>query len=606
MLKISTPVFRLYFLSAILLLGLGVLAMKLWLEQIQRSQAHNAKVSRQSIRMIRQPALRGKIYASNLEILADNYPVYHVYLYLAEMRLPGPFRKTYDHIEKVIAQIAASIERPNDNTREDITRHINTKPGLPYVAFKNLSPEEIAKVNTIALTEKGVAIMPDTARIYPYGSLAAHIIGYTRLKDPSQAADRREFFYYIPDQTGVTGIERVFDQPPRDIGLSDIRGLCGLPGHQVVRVDNRGFVDQVLPGGVQPLNGNSIVTTIDVEAQEIAENLLQGYDGAFVLLDARTGEIKALASAPTFSLSDFSPVRNNPRINALNNDPTRPQYNRALLGAYMPGSIIKPLIGLELLEAGISPELTVECTGVTHIGDSKIRCTGIHGDVDLEFGLERSCNAYFNVMGLELGLEKIRAAMIDAGLGTPTDCGLPEASGLLPSAKNKRRPWTPYDNALVSIGQGTIELTPLQAVVYTAAIANGGKLMQPTFLREIRDPEGLLLYRNAPQLNRQMKATPEHLAIIKEGMRRVVNSPRGSGRLAQMQDLTLYGKTGSAEVGVKPNHTKNTFFIAFCYVGEEIYAAIILVVGGDSGGTTCAPLMKRFFSSWSGTRGNTE
>jgi len=596
-LRQNLPFTRLLVLSGVILLGLCALGFKLYLEQIRRTQSHNSRISRQSIRMIRHPALRGRIYTSDFQLLADNVPVYNVYLYLAEMRRPGSMRKTLDHIEAVIARIAEVTGRENTVTRDDIIRHINIKPGLPFVPFENLNVGEIARANTVAMTVEGVAITPETARIYPFGQMAAHLIGYTQLRDPAQAADRRDYFYYLPDQVGVSGLERAYNQLPGEIGLQSVRGLCGIPGYDSVRVDHRGFVDQVL-GGEAPLNGNSLITTLDFDAQRVAENILSGQEGAFVLLDADTGEVLAMASSPTFNLSDFSPVRNNANVNKLRDAPMSPQFNRALLGGYMPGSIIKPLVSLAILNDGISPAETVECTGRTHIGNSSIGCTGQHGQVDLELGLERSCNAYFTVRGMELGLEKIRAIMEAAGFGSTSGIGLAETAGLLPGPKAKGSRWTAFDNALVSIGQGTIKVSPLQAAVYVAALANGGKVMYPTLLHEIRDPQGVLLYSAAPRLRRRLPVTQSQLEIVKQGMHRVVNAPRGSGRQAQMKQLTLYGKTGSAERGPRHNRRKDTFFACFTYHEGKTYAALLLVADGDSGGSTCAPLMRRFFSDW--------
>lgn len=603
--KFSTASIRLVILGGVILLGLGVLAVKLYLEQIRRTQSHNQRISRQSIRMIRRPALRGRIYTSDAHILADNIPVYNIYLYLSEMRRPGSMSKSLDYIQEVVGRLATAIGRKNTITREDIIRHINIKPGLPFIAFENLDAEEIARANNIAMISDGIVIMPETARVYPYGALAAHLIGYTRPRDPAKASDRRDYFYYIPDQVGISGLERTYDRLPEEIGLQNVRGLCGMPGFDIVQVDNRGFVAQTLPGGEAPLDGNSLITTLDFRAQQIAEELLTGHKGAFVLLNAETGAVLAMASSPTFSLSDFSPFPNNPRINELNRDSDRAQLNRALLGTYMPGSIVKPLIGLAILNDGISPTDSVECDGHTSIGNSFIRCTGHHGEVDLQLGLERSCNVYFNVRGMELGLDKIRSVMQDAGFGSPTGIGLVEAAGVIPGREEKERSypgtrWTAFDNALAAIGQGTVKVTPLQAAVYAAALANGGRVFQPKLLKAIRSPQGALLYSAAPQVRHHLPATRDQLDIIKEGMRRVVNAPRGSGRQAQMKQIVLYGKTGSAEVGPRNNRHKNTFFICFCYYKGQTYAAVILIEEGDSGGSTCAPLMRQFFSRWLG------
>lgn len=602
--QISQVNLRLMILSATMLLGLLALTFKLGFEQIQRHLVYDKQISNQSIRLIRSPALRGRILTADYKILADNQPNYEVCLYLAEMRLPGNRNRTLDHIEHVINTIALQIGRENLTKRADIIRHMNTQPGLPFTAFFDLDEREIARVNEIAMNFKSISIVPQTARVYPYGSLAAHIVGYARLRDPSRAYDRKDFFYYISDYSGVSGLEKAYDNIPSSNpgDLREIRGLCGIPGFQIAQVDNRGFVDQLLPGGEQPLNGNSIVTTIDFHAQDLAESLLNGLKGAFVLLNADTGAVIAMASAPTFNLSDFSPRPNNPAIRALFKDKNSPQLNRALQSAYMPGSIIKPLIALAVLKDGVSPSATSTCTGRFEIGNSAIRCTGIHGDADLRYALERSCNSYFVDFGLKLGFNKIRSIMEDAGLGRSTGIELSEASGQLPDKAYHRSAfgskWTEFSTGLVSIGQGVVLTTPLQAALYAAALGNGGKLMQPYLVQEIRDKDGLRLYNAIPTVKSIMPVTQQQLDIVKEGMRRVVSAPRGSGREANVDGIEVYGKTGSAEVGPRHNRHKNTWFICHFRHHGHSYAAAIIIEHGESGGSTCAPLIASFISKW--------
>ncbi|MFA6658323.1 MAG: penicillin-binding transpeptidase domain-containing protein [Victivallaceae bacterium] len=602
--KISQSVIRILILSSFMAIGMLTLLLKLGFEQIHRHSSYDKRIINQSIRLIRNPALRGRILTADHKILADNKPDYEVCLYLAEMRLPGKIGKTIDHIEKVIADIALRFGRPNQIKRAEIIRHINTRPGLPFTVFSNLNEREIAIVNEVAMNLKGISIVPQSSRFYPYGSLAAHVVGYARLRDPMRASDRKDYFYYISDYSGVSGLEKAYDNIPDEHPgeLRGVRGLCGIPGFQIVQVDSRGFVDQVLPGGEAPFNGNSIVTTINFHAQDLAENVLRGYKGAFVVLDADTGAVIVMASAPSFNLADFSPKPNNPVIRALFKDKDSPQLNRALQSAYMPGSIIKPLVALAILKEGISPSETALCQGRVEIGNSAIRCTGIHGDADLLFALERSCNCYFINFALQLGVDKIRDVMEDAGLGSSTGIELPETSGQLPDKDYQRNrfgsKWTDFSTGLVSIGQGVILVSPLQAAVYAAALGNGGKLFQPYLVQEVRDKDGLLLYNAEPQIKRSLSVTDEQLAIVKEGMRRVVSAPRGSGREAAVSGLEIYGKTGSAEVGPRNNRHKNTWFIChFSHEGRN-YAAAMIIEQGDSGGRTCAPMMSAFIKKW--------
>lgn len=580
-----------------------ILGIKLWHEQIRKGYKHRHNISKQSIRRIRIPATRGKILTSDLHVLADNSPSYDVYLYFEEMR-QNRRSKTITYIENAISQIDAILNRPKKINNLDIRRHMNKRPGLPFKVAANITQKQMAEIFELSSKVKGLGIIPNGRRVYPAKDIAAHIIGYTRPEDPQKASDREEYFYYLPDLKGVRGVEEQFDTLP----FSDktIRGLKGYPGFSLVQVDHRGFVYKTLIDEIKPLSGNNVVLTLNWRAQKIASDLLKGLRGAFVLLNADTGAVLAMVSAPSFDLSNFSPKLTSKSYQKLINDPDMPLFDRVTHGEYTPGSIVKPLVAFALLNYGINPDDEIFCDGKTMIAKARIRCSswrhGGHRDVDMRHAIEKSCNDYFIEKGKCLKMEDLRDIFKSAGFGRITRLGLPERSGRLPAREDKQRiagfPWNQYDTSLLCIGQGYLNISPLQAAVYTAALSNSGLLYKPYLLQDIRNSEGTVLYRTNPQITGKLDTNPADLEIIQEGMHMVVNSPEGSGKKAKNSVIELYGKTGTAELKVKGKKLQNTWFICFGKHKGTNYAAAVLVENGISGGQTCAPIARAFFTEY--------
>jgi len=279
----------------------------------------------------------------------------------------------------------------------------------------------------------------------------------------------------------------------------------------------------------------------------------------------------------------------------LSESPGHPFQNKVFQGVSMPGSIVKPLVALAILENGVKPEDEIECDGATHFADgSRIRCwawqSGGHGMLSLLDAIKVSCNDFFIENGMKLGIDKLRDMYASAGIGSRTGVGLPESRGVLPGGSRWPN-WNVYDTALVSIGQGKIQLTPIQAVSYAAALANGGKLWTPYLVRAVRNPETGWKETIRPVLRGRLKASPENIEIVRDGMFRAVNAPGGGAARARLQGMTVYGKTGTAEVGSKDNRTKNTWFIGFAKLPSgRLLAVAVLVFKGEAGNKTAAPL----------------
>nr|HPN85329.1 penicillin-binding transpeptidase domain-containing protein [Victivallales bacterium] len=439
---------------------------------------------------------------------------------------------------------------------------------------------------------------------YPMGDFACHIVGYLGKEDPSLAENREKFFYYQPDYVGKTGLERLCDRNIDQFGVK-IGGLRGAEGYSFVRVDTQGFVNETIETVVPPEHGKNLVLTIDSRAQETAEFAMIGSIGAFVLLDCSNGDVLAMVSSPSFNPGIFIPSVSKTEFSQISQDPRRPFVNRAISSAYTPGSIFKPLIALAMLRSGISPEHKSYCPGYFQVGNQRVRCwrTSGHGELDMREAIAQSCNVFFMEGAKEIGFDRIKALVSEAGIGKKTGFILTESSGVAPSREYKKRTsgenWNVFDTIILSIGQGTILVTPLQVATYMSAIANGGKAFSPRIIKAAYDSSGNLISENTKKdLCVDIKVEPEDFEVVRNGMFDVVNAENGTGKRAASEKIKVFGKTGTAEIKTKDAKRKNTWMAGFAEKDGARYAFAIVVEDGVSGGMTCAPKIKQFFNGW--------
>lgn len=572
----------LIFLSFILL---SVLGLQLWNTQVLHGHDYEDKAKMQSLRKIRIPPLRGSILTADGVAIAGNRVSWDLQFHPSEMRRANR-NKMVEHIMAEADRAARCIGRENQLTEKDLRYHLSNLPGIPLVLFRDLNPQELLRIKELYPRIEGMEIANTPVRKYPFGSLAIHLIGYTRQSDPSRAEDRLEFNYYVPDLKGIMGLEKMCDD-----------ALRGSPGQELVMVNSAGFVSEMLEAPTPAREGEEIHLTLDLRAQQIAEKLLQHKVGSIVVMDTMTGAVKAMASSPTFTAEDF---RYKKRYHALAENPDLPFLNRATMGVYMPGSVIKPFTGLAALASGVTPDAVVRCTGRTRHGyGNGIACNNRygHGDMDLMNGLKKSCNVYFIENGVQCGIDALSTVYASAGLGSETGIEIAERKGYCPANGPK---WNASETAFVSFGQGKILVTPLQVATAYAALANGGTLWRPYIIDRISAPGMIGGKVTAPQKRGTLLATPEALNAVREGLFRVVNEDGGSGVRARISKTTVYGKTGTADVDTKTLPTKHVWFAGFAEnpVTKRTYSIAVLIERGDSGGGTAAPLVGAFFDQW--------
>jgi len=566
----------------------------LWRIQVARGQEYQKNLVRQSVRRIRIPGMRGRIFDRQGRILADDAPSYCLAIYLEELRRPGPWKKTVDRVMELIEKLSGILELPPQLSRRDVERHIHRRLPLPLIAWRNLDERAMARWAERGLFIPGADIYTEATRRYPYGRSACHVLGYVGRASPA-GDDGGYYHYYLPEMEGRAGVEKHFDEL-----------LRGRAGGRLVRVDVAGFRHDDL-GFRAPQAGADLKLALDVEIQQAAEEALGESDGAVVILDPRNGDVLALASSPGFDPNGFVPAISSADWARLIGNPHKPLMNRALAGRYAPGSTFKPVVALAALENGrASPSTRFNCPGYFMVGKHRFLCwyTRGHGMLDMRGALEHSCNVYFYQLGLKCGYPAIFHMAAALGLGRRTGIALDyERAGLLPDDAWKRRvygdAWRDGDTCNASIGQGPILVTPLQMAVVVAAIANGGRVYRPRLLLGVRKPGSKTFETVAPEMVNDLHFSRRALSVVREGMYAVVMSATGTGRRARVPGLEIAGKTGTAEYGRKGSGLKYGWMIAYAPYRNPRYAVAMVIERAQSGGATTAPrialLFKRIF-----------
>lgn len=566
----------LLFLSAVLYL---VVIVRLAYLQLFKGSHYRELAERNYVRKRIIYPQRGDILDRRGEKLAHDVPKYMLLLDHQKLQDEESLKKVLSNLEELFG------------VRIDYETIRRRKAIEPVVLMELKTQEEIDKFYNYSYKLPGVFINTVPTRNYPMGEMCAHVVGYVTF--PSER-EMEKYGERIGSQSlvGAYGLERAMDEE-----------LLGRVGAEEVMVNAIGKVIGTV-GYREPQKGITIVTTIDARIQRIAYEVFRDSGqraGAVLIIDTRTGEVLALVSYPS-----FDPNRIRDLWTQYNQDKLKPLFNRVTQGKYPPASVIKPALGIALLERGVSPKEGVVCRGYFELGDRRFACWNRrgHGWENLHDAIKDSCDVYFYYYGYyRLGPRGIEKVLRDFSYGEDIPFELPLAKGFIPTPEWKRskfkEPWYGGDTVNMSIGQGFIKATLFEQTLMMMAIANDGVIYRPLLVKEKRDAEGRVIWRATRSVYKVVRSKPEYFALVRESLRDVVRS--GTATSARSSIVEIAGKTGTAQVSPLsakrkhlPYHLRDhAWFVGFAPYRDPIFVIGVLVEHGGSGGAVAAPIARK-------------
>ena len=545
------------------------------------------------------PAPRGQITDRNGYPLAQNRLSYNLAL-----QFPTPLdwsdAKVLAFARQHITFAKGFLGRNIGISDQAILVHYHNRGVLPLILIEDLHPEELAAARR-GLTS-ALVLQQAYARIYPNGELASHIIGYTGKEAPLSIRPIENKDLIFPESQGREGIEKAFDYQ-----------LKGRPGSLHATYDGEG--NKTSERIAQPpVPGDNVITTLDQNLQRICEKVLSENckRGAIVIIDPWSGEILALASWPQYNPNHFVPVINPEIYRQLSQDPADPLLPRAFRSAYPPGSTFKTIVGLSGFQSGkltakdiFSGPTAIDIGNVTFHNWKKFDA----GRLNFVEALTQSCNTWFIQAGLKIGATNIIDWTKRLGFGRKT--GIPlhaESKGNIPD--EEKRKLLKGDVANMSIGQGVLEITPLQMAQAYGVIASGGQFHQTRLVKQIQGLDNKVVAAYPDRLRDDLQIKPEDLETLRKALIAVTEDGQGTAHLAQVKGTTIAGKTGTAQWGGGGNKDKQrtaAWFAGFIPADHPQYAFAALYEGepGDNsihGGSHAAPLIGKVFKEVYGSK----
>jgi penicillin-binding protein 2 len=550
--------------------------------------ARLAEANRTRLRVLAAP--RGLILDRHRVILADNRASFKVSL----------VRENVKDMDGSFAAVSRLLGIDEPTLRERVGLHADLPLFEPVVVADGLDANAVVPIESRRLEFPELVVESEPQRYYPNGSLAAHVLGYLQELTPEELRSETRRTKRAGEMVGRTGVEREYDDT-----------LRGEDGFVVELVDSLGRMREA-QAHQYPEQGREVVLTIDYELQALAEEALTGREGVVVALVPDTGEVLALASSPTYDPNRFITRFTPAEWSQLTTDPLSPLENRAIRGLYAPGSIFKLVMGLGGLDFGfVTPGTTVYCSGATEIYGAVRHCwfEPGHGAMDIVDAIKNSCNIYFYQLGRRMSIDMIAQAAGWVGLGRKTGIDLAgEKDGLVPSSEWKERttktPWYPGETISVAIGQGQLQVTPIQVAAMTARIARRGKpVPAPHLLMRSRADGPAEAASPGDKVEEAFKeATFERIIA---GMWKSANDG-GTGQGARVEGFDVCGKTGSTQVMSRENAERlaqagqvvktHSWFSGFAPRDRPRIVVTVLVEYGGGGGATAAPVAGRILA----------
>lgn len=588
-------------IAGIVLVCMLLVIGRLYYLQAIRGNFYRLFSEENSIREAAIPALRGMMLDRNGVALVENRAAFDLVLipqYVLDKK------KVFSSLERFL-----NIPRPLLETAW--SKRLGQPAYQPIVLLEDTDMDVVSWVRSHKspwgrlrsdLDLRGVEVRLRYEREYPDSDIASHVLGYLREVDRERLKKLEEKTpgrYRKGDQVGIGGLEQKWDLVLRgEDGFQ--QKVVNAVGREIsFAAVEEDLIQKEAKGGAQ------LQLTLDSRLQKIARNYFQGKRGAAVALDPRDGAVLLFYSAPSFDLNRLGGEKGNEYWSEIADHPDRTLLNRAVQGAYPPGSTYKMVVGLAGLQEGvIKPGSQFHCSGGLQFGNRRFGCwkSEGHGTVSIHGALVASCDVFFYNVGLKLGVDRLARYAQGFGLGSLTGIGFPsERSGLIPTSEWKQRvyksPWHEGETLSIAIGQGYNLVTPLQSAVMISVIANGGRRVHPYLVKN---------QPTHPSSPKDVVFSKETVEIIRKSLIGVVAEDEGTAHRLSLLQIPMGGKTGTSQVvslgkscggGRCEDHA---WFVAFAPAENPVIAIAVLVENGGHGSSAAAPLAGELIKEYLG------
>ncbi|KPZ14758.1 Penicillin-binding protein [Pseudomonas syringae pv. viburni] len=584
-------------IACAVLVGLlaACLVVQMYFLQVTEFDYHSTISENNRVHVLPIPPERGLIFDRNGEVLADNRPSFNLTL----------TRERAGDWHKVIDELMTLLELPDeDRILFDKELKQVRHPFEPATLLYELTEQQIAILAVNQYLLPGVDVAAQFVRHYPLGDHFAHSIGYVGRINEKEAS-HLDNEYRGTQSIGKTGIERFYESE-----------LHGHVGYEEVETNAQGRVLRVLKH-TDPIPGKNITLSLDAHLQAAAENALGDRRGSVVALDPETGEVLAMVSKPSFDPNLFVTGISFKQYAALRDSIDRPLFNRVLRGLYAPGSTVKPEVAIAGLDSGVVNASTkVFDPGYFQLPDfdHKYRNWNHSGDgwVDMDTAIMRSNDTYFYTVAHKLGIDRLHDYMTMFGIGQKVSLDMfEESAGLMPSREwkraTRRQAWFPGETVILGIGQGYMQVTPLQLAQATSLIASKGVWHRPHLAMEVGHEVPV---DEHPMPNIVLR-DPNEWNQVNTGMQMVMHDPRGIARdAAKGAQYRIAGKSGTAQVvaikqGERYNRLKtlernrdNALFVGFAPADHPKIVVSVTIENGEAGGRVAGPVVREILDAW--------
>jgi len=592
------------------LAGIGALIFlvaRLWQLQVMKGEGYYERTLDQVVKDRYLPSVRGKILDAKGVPLADNRPAFNIYMTPGKPDQPLPAREelarllglSTDEIEQVDHRLAVGRKRD---------------PKKPILVLEDQGRDRASLVEQALQRLPGVEVHHEPYRFYPQGDLAAHLVGYMTQMTSDEA--ERMLTTDTSELVGRYGLEAAWE--------NYLRGKKGIERYAVdargQRLDEKTAATLIQGDRVtEAVPGANLILTIDLELQKLAEKAIKDARvpaAAVVMVEPKTGKVRALVSRPSFDPNVMTGHLTRQEYEMLRKDPRKPFVDKALRATYAPGSVFKFVTAIAALEDGISPDETHLCQGYYELSGTTFKCNGTHGKQDLIGAIQHSCNIYFWKLAETIGLDRIAEIARQFGFGTPTNLGLNgDGSGRIPTKAwyEQRTKYKIGYATNAATGQGDVEVTVLQMAMAYAALANGGTLHVPQVVERVEASDGRVINSFQPMVARQVATTSDSIDLWRKGMVKVTNEAGGTAYDHGHVDLVqVLGKTGTAEIRTharKKNEEderdienwnprrSHAWFAGWAPGADPDLVIVVLVEHGGSGGRVAWPIAKQIIEA---------